>query len=268
MKWIDGRSLRAEDRPKPSRSYAITGRSRRCASTAGKSRHCSTLPSESCSSTTGSDDACSRPHRRTNTCPPGTSTNTSSTLASLMRCRALSRNAEASQVSRTGSRLRVRRRIEAGVANERARKDRELRAREGSLLRPLGCVHGLVRPVEQARQVFGIVWIERLADAGVERQRRVLEREAFAPDGIGVALDAAGRDVAAVHLRQDHGELIAAYPCHGVDCTCALAQARGKCLQRRIARAVTEGVVDLLEAVHVEVEHAEATILAPGRSRP
>ena len=63
-----------------------------------------------------------------------------------------------------------------------------------------------------------------------------------------------------MHVLEEHGELVAAQTGDGVLTANAEQQAFGRGDQQRIARGVSEGVVDGLEVVQVEEEHGHAAL--------
>ncbi len=63
---------------------------------------------------------------------------------------------------------------------------------------------------------------------------------------------------------QQHDEFVAADPGHDVAVAQLAAHHLGHHLERPIARRMTEGVVDRLELVDIEIEQAERALVARG----
>ena len=68
--------------------------------------------------------------------------------------------------------------------------------------------------------------------------------------------------------RQEHGELVATEPRHGVRLAHGLLEALGDLDEERVTARVPEGVVDLLEAVDVEQDEADRVAGARRDRRP
>ncbi len=64
------------------------------------------------------------------------------------------------------------------------------------------------------------------------------------------------------YLGQKHHELVTTLPAHGIRRAHAVGQALRHRLQQAIADQVPERVVDVLEAIHVQVEHGHAAVVA------
>ncbi len=62
---------------------------------------------------------------------------------------------------------------------------------------------------------------------------------------------------------QQHHELIATQPRHGIGVANAVREAIGHCAQQLVAAAVAVGIVDLLEAIQIHVEQGDASAIAP-----
>ena len=79
------------------------------------------------------------------------------------------------------------------------------------------------------------------------------------PNGCGQRIDQAlgdparGREIG--RARQQHRELVAAQPRHGVDLAQRPLQPRTDLGQQQVADVMAERVVDVLEAVEVEQQH-------------
>src|SRR5207342_3343188 len=82
-----------------------------------------------------------------------------------------------------------------------------------------------------------------------------------ASNAVMIARDLLGL-VRRVEVFEHHGEFVAAQARHRVLRPHGLLQARGGGAQDAIARRMAERIVDVLEAVQVEEEHADAAFLA------
>ena len=67
----------------------------------------------------------------------------------------------------------------------------------------------------------------------------------------------------ATHFRKQHHELVTAWSADGVRAAHAGHQATCDRLQEAITDRMTQGVVDVLEAVHIHVQHREGLTVAP-----
>ena len=126
---------------------------------------------------------------------------------------------------------------------------------------------GIEREIGMDDQVLGVVGIERIdGDAGagarmdrgaVEIDRLVDARQNAPGDHIDV--------LAGAGARQDHDELVAAEPHAEVGGAAGVAHALRGDDQHIVAGGVAERVVDLLEAVEIELQHGEP-LAAPVRA--
>ena len=124
----------------------------------------------------------------------------------------------------------------------------------------LGPVHRRIGAVDQRHRVGTVLGIDADAQAARERQRvaadvgRQRQRvEDLLGDGSGIA--------GARHLGEQDDELVAAVPAHRVRLAHRGLETAGGELQDPIADRVAERVVDLLEVVEVDEDHAD-----PGRA--
>ena len=124
----------------------------------------------------------------------------------------------------------------------------------------LGAVHRHVGVDHQVLAVAGVVRVQADAQGQRHEQLAALDRERRAhrldggtrhPQGVGRL----------VQVGQQQGELVAAQPRQRVAAAHALAQAGGDLLQQGVAGGVAEGVVDVLEAVHVGVHHRHLAVV-------
>ncbi len=131
-------------------------------------------------------------------------------------------------------------------------------------LRVLGGVHRDVGAPQQSVRVLAVGGEARHADAGPDLQRELVERErrADAPQQPGQRRVEHGRIVGL--LGQQDPELVTAEPRDEAALADRLDQPRAEVAQQQVTVVVTERVVDLLEAIEVHQQHAEARL---GRSR-
>ena len=129
----------------------------------------------------------------------------------------------------------------------------------------LGGVHRLVGVAQQGVGIGVVERIEGDADAGGNDHRAASHGQ-----GLRDRLQQADqRRFALLHVlgaEQQH-ELVAAEPGHGVAAPQALAQAVGDLDQQAIARLVTKGVVDRLEAVEIDVADRHQPGCAAGQGQ-
>jgi hypothetical protein len=123
------------------------------------------------------------------------------------------------------------------------------------------------REVRMDEQVLGVVGIDRVdgdAGAGSRQDRRALEVDRL----VDVARDALGHHVdvfGGAGALQDHDELVAAEPDAQVGGAAGVPHALGGQHQHEVAGRVAERVVDLLEAVEVELQDGQP-LAAPVRA--
>ncbi len=129
----------------------------------------------------------------------------------------------------------------------------------------LGAVH---RRVGVARQDLVVVAVRRIAgDADRHRHAQLV---ALHHARLGQALQQlAGHQLGAggVGAGQQHGELVAAEAGHGVDLAQAALQAARDLAEQRVAHAVAEGVVDVLELVQIHEHQRERPMVAARHAR-
>jgi len=128
--------------------------------------------------------------------------------------------------------------------------------------RPLGRVHGVVRSVDQARAIRGVVRVDGDPDRAGE-----MGPTADTPDAAGHGQAhplGQGRRVRASVFRHDGHELFAPPAPQHID----VAQGRpcddGKLAQGRIPCGVAMAVIEGLEVVEIEDQHGETAPVAPG----
>ena len=123
------------------------------------------------------------------------------------------------------------------------------------------------REVGVHEQVLGVVGVDRIdgdAGAGARKDRGAVEIDRLVDarkDALGDAVDV----LAGAGARQDHDELVAAEPDAEVRGAAGIAHALGGHDQHVVAGGVAERVVDLLEAVEVELQHGQP-LAAPVRA--
>ena len=124
-----------------------------------------------------------------------------------------------------------------------------------------GGVHG---DVGVAHEVFGddpTALAHGDADARPDHDLRVGQRDRRRKLGDDTRSDLGGFGLAAQVFEQ-HGELVAAQPSHGVDAAHAFLEAPGDRGQHLVAGGVAPAVVDGLEVVEVDEEQAERRLAA------
>jgi hypothetical protein len=151
------------------------------------------------------------------------------------------------------------------AGHRQARDGRVVHLRREHGVAPLaGCLGLVEREVRVAHQVLGRLALvaDDDADAGAGRHLGAVDVH-----GLGQHLDEAPGDLLAVRRRLDvleqDGELVATQPGSGVALAQHGADALGRLAQQRVAGRVPERVVDGLEVVEVEEQHAVAAG-APG----
>lgn len=126
-----------------------------------------------------------------------------------------------------------------------------------------GMVHRDVGVLQQNLRIVAVVRKDRDADAGaddhglatdVERLVEPLEHALGDPHGIVGAVDLAqhDRELVAAETRQGRGRTFVVQPGDDVGIAQTVDEALGEPPQQAVARVVTEGVVDQLEAVEIE----------------
>eukprot|EP01136_Pigoraptor_vietnamica_P033089 Opistho-1_new@95611 len=119
----------------------------------------------------------------------------------------------------------------------------------------LHAVHRGVGVLDQVVHRLAVVRVHRDADARGDAEAHALERERL-PQHLEHA-PRNGLGTARIGLVQQHHELVATEPRHGVDLAQAGLQPLGHLDEHAVAEHVTERVVDLLEAVEVEEQQRE-----------
>ncbi len=131
----------------------------------------------------------------------------------------------------------------------------------------LGVVHRRVRVADQVDDVVGVARAQRDADAAGDVELVLVELERPAELVEELARERADHGAVVGRRREildEQGKFVAGQAAeHGV-ARQLLVHPLGEDLERAVARGVAEGVVDLLEAVEVEVDQRE---LAPGAAR-
>ena len=126
---------------------------------------------------------------------------------------------------------------------------------EGVAAEVLGPVHGLVGPAEQL--VIGIAMLGGHGDADGGRCFHLLPED---DEGLAHRLERALGQLIDGQLvdqsRQEDGELVPAHPGHGVLAADGVHQPLADLLDEVVARGVAQRVVDGLEVVQVDEEHA------------
>ncbi len=118
---------------------------------------------------------------------------------------------------------------------------------------------GIEREIGMDDEVLRIVGVDRIdgdAGAGARQDGRALEADRLVDarqDALGDAVDV----LAAAGARQDHDELVAAEAHAEIGGAAGFAHALGGDDQHVVAGGMAERVVDLLEAVEVELDHGE-----------
>ena len=122
-------------------------------------------------------------------------------------------------------------------------------------------VHRDVGLLEQLVDRGGVRREARDPDASVDDQRAIAEEKRL----LEILEDLARGQLRTrdVRDRQQHGELVAAEPRHGVGLPQCPPQSSGHLLQHAIARVMPQRVVDLLEPVEVEDEERQRLLFAP-----
>src|SRR5262249_61477848 len=119
---------------------------------------------------------------------------------------------------------------------------------------------GLARRPQALRHV-GVRPRQHEADARPDAEHLVLPGEAEVADLLAQALRHLARLLAAAAL-EEHRELVAAQPRHGVAAAEPALQERADALEHLVTGEVAAGVVDQLELVEVEVEDGVPQTLA------
>jgi hypothetical protein len=128
---------------------------------------------------------------------------------------------------------------------------------DDAVLADLRLVHRDVGRAQHAALVAAVLGGEGQPDAGLDAQGHALDDERL------VQLDQAAlgervRAGGAVDVGEQHGELVAAEPGHGVGGSHDRLESRRDLAEHEVAVVVAEGVVDLLEPVEVEEQHGAA----------
>ena len=126
-----------------------------------------------------------------------------------------------------------------------------------------GVIHGLVGVLQDVGGGVGVLGEKGDADARRDVGQVVAQAEGVVDggnDGLGDAL----HGVAVGEPRQQHGELVTALAGHGVGFAHAADDAPRSLHQQLVASLVSEGVIDLLEAVQVDVQHGHAVVVPVG----
>lgn len=130
-------------------------------------------------------------------------------------------------------------------------------------VRLLGGIHAAVGDIEQLFDIVAIVRQAGGADAHAQIVSLVLVPEGASDIGIQALNDRidAGRRL---DRGQQHSELVAPQACHRIRFTGRGLEPLGHLAERRIADPMTEGVVELLEAIHIDHQHAGGPPLCAG----
>ncbi len=120
----------------------------------------------------------------------------------------------------------------------------------------LGGVHRRVGAGQQGLRVVAVVRRDRDPDAGRDLARRAVELDRDL-EQLDEALRRVGDLGLVPHDVDDGQELVAPDPADHVAAPQRLAHRARRAAQRAVAVGVAEGVVDGLEAVQVDVEHAD-----------
>ena len=129
----------------------------------------------------------------------------------------------------------------------------------------LGVVHRRIGVADQIDHVLGVVGTDGDADAGGQVHLLLVDVESAA-DFIqqGARQGADGRAVVDVHRQiiDEHGELVARQPADDRVLAQIARQPLAQDFQRAVAGGVAEGVVDLLEAVQIQIQQRERALVA------
>ena len=130
----------------------------------------------------------------------------------------------------------------------------------------LGLVHGRIGVADELRGVLAILRVQADADAGAH----IHLLAAFEREGLPQALEDGGRHLAGLlrvaQVFEHEDELVATESAQGVFLAHALAQALGHLLEQAVARCVPQTVVDGLEVVEVDEDHAHQGVVALGQA--
>ena len=127
----------------------------------------------------------------------------------------------------------------------------------------LGVVHRDVGVLDQLLDVLSVARVERDADAGRDRHVASVEVHGFRqrmPDLLGDP----GQLLRRADAFDDHRELVAAQPRDRIHLAQESLEALRHDLEHPVAGGVSEGIVDLLEAVEVEEHQPDHGLLAFG----
>ncbi len=131
-------------------------------------------------------------------------------------------------------------------------------------VRLLRDVHRHVGPLHERRDVLPVLREERDADAGVDVQRKPVDRERVLESFEDLVGDHHGAGCVR-HAGQQDRELVAAQSCDRVAVAEQRLQPGPDHLQQHVAGVVPQRVVDLLETVEVDDHHAHRFAVAPRR---
>src|SRR6202163_448633 len=144
----------------------------------------------------------------------------------------------------------------------------ERRAVEGEAVASqlLGAEQGHVRGAQQPFRVRRVVGVQACADAGAGGEHAAIDNERLLQRGDDLcraALDL----IARLHILEQHRELVASQARQHAGGPGGGVQAFGDGLQHPIAEAVTQGVVDRLEVVHIHEQQRQALPGSGARQR-
>ena len=135
-------------------------------------------------------------------------------------------------------------------------------------------IHRRVGELQQVLDPVGILWRQRDADTGRHHDLVALDRYRRL-QGFEQALGYRARRRRFIDVIQDHGELVSAQSrdanarlavdifCQQVAFPHTAGQTTGDFAEKRVAGAVTKGVVDSLEVVQVQEQQGDFAALAP-----
>ena len=120
----------------------------------------------------------------------------------------------------------------------------------------LGLVHRGVGVLDERLGIEAVVRIQAHADAGRDVQLVMVDGMRLG-DRTQHSSRGDGRILQLFHLRKQHDEFIAALPAHRVRGAHAIEQAFCDGLKELVASRVSEGIVDVFEAVQIQKEHGD-----------
>jgi hypothetical protein len=117
-------------------------------------------------------------------------------------------------------------------------------------------VHRGIRVLDQRLRIRAVIGIHANADAGGDVQIVLIDGVSL-PHRLQHPLRHDRGIFRSLHFREQRDEFVAALPAHRVRTAYAIHQALGNRLQKLVADLMTQGVVDVLEAVQIEKQHRD-----------